>query len=179
MTITAVQVFEPVEISTKLPHRSTPKPPPQVWQASEPPFKGYTPAPSDGYAKSSPSTAIVIDNGSSLLRAGWSFDKAPRVSIPANVARYRDRKLNRTCMYVGWDTYADATTRGQIRNAFEPGTGLVTNWDIMEGVLDYTFLRLGIEGSEGGIGRPVVMTEPVANLSYSRRSGYKILFGEL
>ena len=73
-------------------------------------------------------------------------------------------------MYVGWDTYADATTRGQIRNAFEPGTGIVSNWDIMEGVLDYTFLRLGIEASEGGIDRPIVMTEAVANLSYSRRS---------
>ena len=73
-------------------------------------------------------------------------------------------------MYVGWDTYADATTRGQIRNAFEPGTGIVSNWDIMEGVLDYTFLRMGIESSEGGIDRSIVMTEPVANLSYSRRS---------
>ena len=73
-------------------------------------------------------------------------------------------------MYVGWDTYADATTRGQIRNAFEPGTGLVTNWDVMEGVLDYTFLRLGLGALEGSIDRPVVMTEPVANLSYSRRS---------
>lgn len=73
-------------------------------------------------------------------------------------------------MYVGWDSYADATTRGQIRNAFEPGSGIVANWDIMEGILDYTFLRLGIDGGDGGIGRPVVMTEPVANLGYSRKS---------
>ena len=188
MTITTVRVFEPTEVINKASNQSSPKPPPRVWQASDPPFKGYTPAPSEGYAQSSSSTAIVIDNGdppqstecytvlirfasgSSLVRAGWSFDKAPRISIPANVARYRDRKLLRTCMFVGWDTYADATTRGQIRNAFEPGTGIVSNWDIMEGVLDYTFLRLGIEASEGGVDRPIVMTEAVANLSYSRRS---------
>ena len=73
-------------------------------------------------------------------------------------------------MYAGWDTYADATTRGQIRNAFEPGSGIVANWDIMEGVLDYTFLKLGLDGEEGGIGRPIVMTDAVANLGYSRRS---------
>ena len=108
--------------------------------------------------------------GSSMLRAGWSFDKAPRLMFPANVAKFRDRKLNRTCMYVGWDTYADATTRGQIRNAFEPGSGVVVNWDIMEGVLDYTFLQLGLEGVDGGIGRPIVMTEAITNLSYSRKS---------
>lgn len=73
-------------------------------------------------------------------------------------------------MYIGYDAYADATTRGQIRNAFEPGTGIVSNWDVMEGLLDYTFLRMGFGESQGGIDRPVVMTEPVANLTYSRRS---------
>ena len=73
-------------------------------------------------------------------------------------------------MYVGYDAYADATTRGQIRYAFEPGTSIVGNWDVMEGVLDYTFLNLGVDGAEGGVGRPIVMTEPVANLGYSRKS---------
>ena len=108
--------------------------------------------------------------GASLIRAGWSFDEAPRLSFPANVARYRDRKLNRTCSYVGYDAYADATTRGQIRNAFEPGSNIIANWDVMEGVLDYTFVNLGVTGVDGGIGRPVLMTEAVANLGYSRKS---------
>lgn len=108
--------------------------------------------------------------GASLLRAGWSFDEAPRISFPPTVARYRDRKLNRTCSYVGYDSYADATTRGQIRNAFEPGTNVVSNWDVMEGLLDSTFVNMGIDGADGGIDRPVLMTEPVANLGYSRKS---------
>lgn len=86
------------------------------------------------------------------------------------MARYRDRKLNRTCSYVGYDAYADATTRGQIRNAFEPGSSIVSNWDVMEGVLDSTFVGLGIDGADGGIDRPVLMTEPLANLAYSRKS---------
>ena len=120
-------------------------------------------------------TILILQIGSSLVKAGWSFDKVPRLSFPANVARYRDRKLNRTCMYVGYNAYADATTRGQIRNAFETGSSVVTNWDVMEGILDYTFSELGVGGVEGGIGRPVLMTEPVANLRYSRKSMYSIL----
>lgn len=73
-------------------------------------------------------------------------------------------------MFVGYDAYADATTRGQIRNAFELGSSIVANWDVMEGVLDYTFLKLGLNAEDGGINRPIVMTEAVANLQYSRRS---------
>ena len=92
------------------------------------------------------------------------------MSFPADVARYRDRKYNRTVSYVGYNAYADATTRGQTRNAFEPGTSIVGNWDVMEGVLDHIFVNLGVEGKSGGIGRPIVMTEPVANLGYSRKS---------
>lgn len=88
------------------------------------------------------------------------------------MARYRDRKLNRTCSYVGYDAYADATTRGQIRNAFEPGSSVVGNWDVMEGVLDHTFVSLGLGDMDGGIERPVLMTEPVANLGYSRKSPF-------
>ena len=91
------------------------------------------------------------------------------------MARYRDRKYNKACTFVGYDAYADATTRGQIRNAFEPGTSIVTNWDVMEGILDYIFIKLGVD-NEGGIGRPVLMTEPMANLSYSRRMMNEMMF---
>ena len=73
-------------------------------------------------------------------------------------------------MYVGYDAYADATTRGQIKSAFEPGSSVVANWDVMEGLLDYTFLSLGLDGADGGIDRSVVMTETIANLGYSRKS---------
>ena len=92
------------------------------------------------------------------------------------MARFRDRKYNKSCTYVGYDAYADATTRGQIRNAFEPNSSIVSNWDVMEGILDYTFLKLGVDGAEGGVGRPIVMTESVANLGYTRRMMNEILF---
>lgn len=123
----------------------------------------------------------IVDGvaGASLLRAGWSFDNTPRISFPPTVARYRDRKLNRTCSYVGYDAYADATTRGQMRHAFEPGTGVVGNWDVMEGMLDSIFVKLGIDGTDGGIDRPVIMTEPLANLEYSRKSNAPCFFKKM
>ena len=40
-----------------------PKPSPKLWPSTEPPFKGYRAAPSEGYKQSSSETAIVIDNG--------------------------------------------------------------------------------------------------------------------
>lgn len=79
--------------------------------------------------------------------------------------------------FIGYDAFTDATTRGQIRVATDPGSSIVGNWDVMEGVLDYVFLKMGIDedGSIGGIGRPVVMTEPVANVGYCRRSEWFLL----
>ncbi|KAL8849313.1 MAG: hypothetical protein Q9221_005723 [Calogaya cf. arnoldii] len=176
MTITSARYINKDSSANQSDIRLSPKPPRRVWSSIEPPFKGYQSPPSGGYAQSSRKTAIVIDNGASLLRAGWSFDKSPRVTFPATVARYRDRKINRTVSYVGYNAYADATTRGQIRNAFEPGTSIVGNWDVMEGLLDYTFASLGIAAEDGGVGRPIVMTEPVANLGYSRKTMTELLF---
>lgn len=91
------------------------------------------------------------------------------------LSRYRDRKLSKTYTFVGADAYVDATARGQIRSAFEAGSAVVSNWDVLESVLDYIFLKLGVDGVEGGVGRSVVMTEPVANLAYSRKSGFLIV----
>ncbi|EON64616.1 hypothetical protein W97_03849 [Coniosporium apollinis CBS 100218] len=157
--------------------RNSPKPQPaRIWSLSEPPFEGVRPVDSQGYRQSTPDTAIVIDNGSSAVRAGWSFDQNPRVSLPPLMARYRDRKLNRTFMFCGSDIYADGTARGQAKNAYEPGSNIVNNWDVIEGVLDYVFIKLGIDGSAGRIDRPVVMTEPVANLGYARKTMSEILF---
>lgn len=109
------------------------------------------------------------------MRAGWAFDKKPRLSVTPMMARYRDRKLNTTFQFIGTEVFADGTARGQAKNVYEPGTNIVNNWDAMEGMLDYVFTKMGVDGSSGGINRPVVMTEPVANLGYSRRSMYAVL----
>lgn len=153
-------------------------PQPKVYPSPEFPFKGYQPPQPDGYAQSAGThtdSAIVLDNGAHTLKAGWSFDKKPRFLIPPLFAKFKDRKYNKYCAFVGHDAYADATTRGQIRNAFEQHTNVPVNWDCMEGILDYAFLKLGVSG-EGGLNRPVVMTEPLANLGYTRKTMNEMLF---
>lgn len=85
------------------------------------------------------------------------------------MAKYRDRKFNKTFSFAGYDCYADTNAKSHIRNAFEAGTGIVSNWDVMEHVLDYTFLKLGMNGADGNIDMPIIMTEAVANLPYSRK----------
>ena len=187
MTVTSSRVLERGSVADSANVKKDPKPPPRTWYAAEPPFKGYQPSLSEGYQRATKESVIVIDNGenaieasaifpqltsrkgSSLTRAGWSFDKSPRICFPPDVARYRDRKFNKAVSYVGYSAYADATTRGQIKKAFEPGSSIVGNWDVMEGVLDRIFVDLGIS-SEGGVDKPILMTEPLANLGYTRRS---------
>lgn len=153
--------------------RAAKPPPAKIWQASEPPFKGIQPADPSGWRKSDAETAIIIDNGSWNVRAGWSFDSAPRYSIPPLWARYKDRKINRYYTFVGSDIYADGTSRGQAKSVYDPGSDIVNNWDAMEGVLDYLFIKLGADAATNGISRPVVMTETVANLPYTRKSMYR------
>lgn len=111
---------------------------------------------------------IPLVAGSSVTRAGWSFEDSPRLNILPLFSKYRDRKLGKTYSFVGADVYADTTAKGHMRNAFEAGSGIVSNWDVMEQVLDCIFLKLGVD-SEGRVDMPIVMTEAVANLPYSRK----------
>jgi actin-related protein 5 len=156
--------------------RNSPKPPPtQVSNVSDPPYRGQLPTDTSAYESSTPDTAIVIDNGSSSVRAGWQSDATPRLQFPPLMARYMDRKLNRKLCFIGSEIYFDGTARGQAKNVYEPGSNIVNNWDVQEGILDYIFIKLGID-REGGIDRPVVMTEPLANLGYTRKVMSEILF---
>lgn len=85
------------------------------------------------------------------------------------MARYTDRKLNRKLTFIGSELYFDGTSRGQAKNIYEPGSNIINNWDAQEGILDYVFVKLGLDGANGAIDRPIVMTEPLANLGYTRR----------
>ncbi|OAA64249.1 chromatin remodeling complex subunit [Niveomyces insectorum RCEF 264] len=155
-------------------------PEPTIHPVKDVKFDKFFPPETDGYeaAKARPDgdAVIVIDNGSSALRAGWSFESQPRFTIPPIMAKYRDRKLGKTFSFVGSDCYADTAARGHVRNAFEAGTGIVCNWDVMEHLLDYTFVKLGLNGVEGAVDTPVVLTEAVANFPYTRKTMTEIIF---
>ncbi len=178
------------------PSQSAVTSPPRLYPVKEAHFEKFLEPQPDGYeqavSRGSSNVAIVIDNGnlrtlpnesahgcgymliavmtgSSATRAGWSFENAPRFIISPIMSRYRDRKLGKTYAFAGSDVYADTTAKGHMRNAFEAGSGIVSNWDVMESVLDYIFLKMGIDGANGSVDMPIVMTEAVANLPYSRK----------
>jgi len=164
----------PIEAPSR--RNSIPPPPSTIHAVSEPPYFGQAPADTATYRSSAPDTAIVIDNGSSSVRAGWQSDAEPRLQFPPLMARYTDRKLNRKLTFIGSEIYFDGTARGQAKNVYEPGSNIINNWDSQEGILDYIFVKLGIDGKYGIVDRPVVMTEPLANLSYTRKVMSEILY---
>ena len=60
MTITSTRIIDDSEIPNG---KKSPKPPPRIYYAPDPPYKGYQPAPSEAYKQSNSETVIVIDNG--------------------------------------------------------------------------------------------------------------------
>ncbi|KAL9939035.1 hypothetical protein V8E36_001848 [Tilletia maclaganii] len=118
--------------------------------------------------------AIVIDNGSSELRAGFAL---PGVDIPALVfdnviSRYRDRKRSTNLLLVGSDAYVDTQSRSGVRRPFD--MDVVCNYDVMENVFDFTFAKLGV-GSET-VQHPILLTETLCNPAYSRAQLNEMLF---
>ncbi|GAA6012257.1 hypothetical protein JCM10207_002780 [Rhodosporidiobolus poonsookiae] len=132
----------------------------------------FTPSPSSP----SSSAVLCIDNGASTLRAGYSSslatDNAPPIAVENICAKYKDRKFNRQVVLAGQEVYVDATSRSNTRVPFEGD--VVCNFDVMENMLDYVFIKLGV-GSEA-LETPVAMTETLCNPSYSRSLMTELLF---
>ncbi|SOV09730.1 related to ARP5 - Actin-related protein [Ustilago sp. UG-2017a] len=124
---------------------------------------------------------IAIDNGSSELRAGFALsDAADRTSLSQQpffaydnlISKVRDRKKNLTMLLVGTDVYADGLSRSSIRSPFD--NDVVTGWDAMEIILDYTFSNLAIDTDR--VQHPICMTEALCNPAYSRGIMNELMF---
>ncbi|CDZ96567.1 Actin-related protein-Arp5p [Phaffia rhodozyma] len=145
---------------------------PRIIQVPDQTFK-QRPLAIPDYSPSSPSTVpIVIDNGSYQLRAGWANEQTPRIVQDQVVSRYRDRKSGKTVLLYGQDVEVDAASRSGARSVFEGD--VLCNFDLMEHVLDYTFLNLGIDTHS--IDHPVLMTERVCTPLASRALMSELLF---
>lgn len=121
---------------------------------------------------------IAIDFGSCNVRAGLTNSSEPCNVFPTQVAKHRERKSNSTLTLVGNDIFREApyypTLRGGAKLPFD---GLmVTNWDYVESILDYTLEHLGVQLQNGCLNNPVVLTEPTAALFGYRKGMYEIMF---
>ncbi|KAF8938195.1 Nuclear actin-protein involved in chromatin remodeling, partial [Dissophora ornata] len=88
------------------------------------------------------------------------------------IAKFKDRRANISNTYVGNDVYSDVNARSNARTAFDGS--VMCNPEIMESVLDYIFVKLGIDAEK--IDHPLVMTEPVCVPLYNRNLMSELLF---
>lgn len=117
---------------------------------------------------------IALDVGTSSFKIGLTNSSTPNNVFPALVSRFRHRKALTTMTIVGNDCYRDPSTRSSVKSPYDGP--LVTNWDYIESLFDYSFEHLGVTSDNGRLNNPVIMTEPVGCPLSQRKNMYELLF---
>ncbi len=115
--------------------------------------------------------AIVIDNGSSIIRAGFVGDNSPRSVFPSIVGRPRHRNIIKTKDYYVGDEVQ--SKKGILTIKYPIENGIVTNWDDMETIWQHTFSdALKINPAE----HSVLLTEIPLNPKANREKTTQVMF---
>jgi len=123
-------------------------------------------------------THIVIDNGSGMVKSGFSGEDAPCCVFPAIIGRPKykntmknvDNSNSENIVYVGSDAL---NKKGILKLNYPIEHGIVTDWTDMERLWEYTFdnqLKIKPES------RNVLLTEAPQNPKQNREKMMEIMF---
>ena len=119
-------------------------------------------------------TPLVIDNGSYHCRVGWAGLLMPELDFKNVIAKNRgNRKEKDWEMLVADEITNIEAVRWLLRTPHD--FNVLVNYSIQETLFDYVFKHLGID-SDGEIGHPVLITEPIANPAFCRKNMSELLF---
>mmetsp|Transcript_21925 Transcript_21925/g.37487 ORF Transcript_21925/g.37487 Transcript_21925/m.37487 type:complete len:377 (-) Transcript_21925:673-1803(-) len=119
---------------------------------------------------------VVCDNGSGMVKAGFSGEDAPRSVFSSIIGRPRHTMamlgMGQKEFYVGDEAQAK---RGILSLSYPIAHGIITDWDQMEAIWRHTFdneLRVDVSS------RPVMLTEAPMNPKVNREKMTSLMFEE-
>ncbi|KAG9255672.1 actin family [Emericellopsis atlantica] len=119
--------------------------------------------------------AVVLDNGSGTIRAGFAGGEMPDTYFPAFVGRPKHLRVLAGALegdvFIG--KHAENEMRGLLKIKYPLAHGIVTDWDDMERIWEYVYSDALKTMSED---HPVLLTEPPLNPRSNRDTAAQILF---